>query len=201
VLPPVEAEQVELGVRHAITSQLTFIGALFDVAKPTNGVRVDGSFGLVGEVRHRGVEGSIAGQLDARTSVVLGAVAFEPKVTGPLVDAGIVGSSAAGVSQVIVNANIERRLSDSWSVDASLSYSGERWADTANTFKAPAVTTLGLGARSRFELAGHPAELRVLASNLTGADGYLVAPTGLFLPITPRTVRALLTVTFGKKVR
>jgi hypothetical protein len=36
VLPPVEAEQFELGMRHAITPGLTFIGALFDVAKPTN---------------------------------------------------------------------------------------------------------------------------------------------------------------------
>ena len=120
------------------------------------------SFGLVGEVRHRGVEGSIAGQLDAKTSVVLGAVAFEPKVTGPLVDAGVVGSRAAGISHVIVNANIERQLGGDWSVDAGLSYSGERWADTANTFKTPAVTTVNIG-------------------------------------IAPRTVRAMLTVTFGPK--
>ena len=201
VLPPVEAEQLELGVRHAITSQLTFIGALFDVSKPTNGVRADRSFGVVGEVRHRGVEGSIAGQLDPRTSIVLGAVAFEPKVTGPLVDAGVVGSRAAGVSHVIVNANVERRLSDSWSVDAGVSYSGERWADTANTFKTPAVTTLSLGTRSRFMLAGWPAELRVLGSNLTGVEGYWVARTGIFLPIAPRTVRAQLTVTFGQKAQ
>ena len=179
VLPPVEAEQFELGVRHAITPGLTFIGALFDVSKPTNGFRADGSFGLVGEVRHRGVEGSIAGQLDARTNVVLGAVAFEPEVTGPLVDAGVVGSRAAGISHRIVNANIERRLGDSWSVDAGLSYSGERWADTANTFKTPAVTTLSLGARRSFVLAGRPAEFRVLASNLTGAEGYWATPTGL----------------------
>lgn len=200
VLPPVQAEQFEVGVRHAITPSLTFIGALFDVSKPTNGFRADGSFALVGEVRHRGVEGSIAGQLDEKTSVVAGAVAFQPKVTGPLVDAGAVGSRAAGISQVIVNASIERQLRNGWSVDASLSYAGERWADTANTFKAPAVTTLGLGARGRFVLAGHPTELRVLASNLTGAEGYWVAPTGLFSPIAPRTVRAMLTVTFGGRV-
>lgn len=152
VLPPVEAEQFELGVRHAITPSVTFIGAVFDVSKHTNGFRADASYGLVGEVRHRGVEGSISGQLDARTSVVLGAMAFEPEVTGPLVDAGVVGARAAGISHVIVNANVERRLGDRWSVDAGLSYFGERWADTANTFKTPAVTTLNLGARSRFVL-------------------------------------------------
>jgi iron complex outermembrane recepter protein len=121
VLSPVEAEQFELGVRHAFTPGLTLIGALFDVSKPTNGFRTDRSFGLVGEVRHRGVEGSIAGKLGARTSVVLGAVAFQPEVTGPLVDAGVVGSRAAGISQLIVNANVERQLWNGWSVDADAS--------------------------------------------------------------------------------
>jgi iron complex outermembrane receptor protein len=120
-------------------------------------------------------------------------------VTGPLVAAGVVGSRAAGISHRIVNANIERRLGDSWSVDASVSHFGERWADTANTFKTPSVTTFSLGARSRFVLAGRPAEFRALASNLSGVEGYLAAPTGLLSPIAPRTVRALLTATFGGK--
>jgi iron complex outermembrane recepter protein len=199
VLPPVEAEQFELGLRHAITPGLIVIGAVFDVSKPTNGFRADSSFGLVGQVRHRGVESSIAGQLDANTSVVIGAVAFEPKVTGPLVDTGAVGSRAAGISQVIANANIERQLGGDWSVDAGLSYTGERWADTANSFKTPAVTTINIGTRRKFELAGRPAELRVLGSNLTGVDGYRAMPSGVLSPIAPRTVRAMLTVTFGPK--
>ncbi|HEV8332701.1 MAG TPA: hypothetical protein VGQ22_14850 [Steroidobacteraceae bacterium] len=44
-----------------------------------------------------------------------------------------------------------------------------------------------------------PAEVRVLASNVTGAEGYWAAPTGIFSPIAPRTVRAMLTLTFGPK--
>ena len=82
---------------------------------------------------------------------------------------------------------------------ASVSYAGERWADTANTFKTPAVTTVGLGVRNRFVLAGRQAELRVLGSNLTGVEGYWAAPTGLLSPISPRTVRAMLSVSFGPK--
>lgn len=197
VLPPVEAEQFEFGVRHTLTPRLTLLGALFDVSKPTTGFRADGTFGLVGEVRHRGVEGSLAGQIDRRTSLVLGAVAFQPKVSGPLVDAGVVGSRASGISHLVANASIERQLAAGWSLDAQLSYSGERWADTANTFKTPAVTTLGLGARRRFEVAGRPALFRVLASNVTGAEGYWGSASGLLWPIAPRTVRATLTLTFG----
>jgi iron complex outermembrane recepter protein len=199
VLSPAEARQFELGVRHAITPGLTFIGALFDVSKPTNGYRADRSFGLVGEVRHRGVEGSIAGKVDERTRVVFGAVAFQPKVTGPLVDAGVVGSRAAGISRLIVNANVERQLRNGWSVDAAVSHWGERWADTANTFKTPAVTTVNVGTRRRFVLAGRAADFRLLASNITGTEGYLASPSGVFLPVAPRTFRALLTLTFGPK--
>ena len=199
VLPPVEAKQFELGIRQTITPRLTLIAALFDVSKPTNGFRSDRSFGLVGEVRHRGIEASLAGELDARTRVVLGAVAFEAEVSGPLVDAGVVGSRAAGISQRIVNASVERRLANRWSVDAGLSHSGKRWADTANTFKTPAVTTLNLGVRNRLTMAGRPAEFRVLASNLTDETGYQATRSGILAPVAPRTLRALLTITFGEK--
>jgi iron complex outermembrane receptor protein len=197
VLAPVEARQLELGVRRTITSGLTLIGAMFDVSKPTNGFRADRSFGLVGEVRHRGIEASIAGKLGEKTSLVIGAVAFQSEVSGPLVDAGVVGARAAGISHRVVNVNVEQQLGKRWSVDLGLSHSGARWADTANTFKTPAVTTVNLGARSRFELAGRPAEFRVFASNLTGEEGYWASRTGVLTPISPRTARALLTVTFG----
>jgi iron complex outermembrane receptor protein len=175
------------------------IGALFDVSKPTQGFRADRSFGLVGVVRHRGVEASISGKLGAQTRVVLGAVVFQPEVTGPLVEAGTVGARPAGISRVIANASIERQLRGGWSADAALGYWGRRWGDTANTFATPAVTTVNVGARCRFTLARRAADFRILASNVTGTAGYWASPSGVFLPIAPRTVRALLTVTFGPK--
>jgi iron complex outermembrane receptor protein len=48
-------------------------------------------------------------------------------------------------------------------------------------------------------LASRPAEFRLLASNLSAVEGYWAAPSGVFTPIPPRTVRALLTLTFGPK--
>lgn len=197
VLAPVEAEQYEFGVRHAVTPGLTFIGALFEVSKPTTGLRADGSFGFVGEVAHRGVEGSLAGRLDAKTNIVLGAVAFRPEVAGPLVDSGVVGDRPAGISDVVANASVERQLGAGWSVDAQLTYTSDRWADSRNTFKTPSQVQVNLGARRRFELQGRPATLRVLASNITGADGYWGSSSGLLWPITPPTVRAMLTIGFG----
>lgn len=197
VLPPSETKQVELGLRYALSPRLTFIGALFDVSKPSQGLRRDDTFGLVGDVHHRGAEASISGQLNERTKIVVGVVDFDSKVTGPLVDAGIVGSQGVGVSQRAAAASIEYQLRDGWSFDANLNYSGKRWVDTANTFRAPAFTTLSVGMRRNFKLAGRPAALRVLASNLTNAEGYTAARSGLLSPIGPLTVRAVLTLNFG----
>jgi iron complex outermembrane receptor protein len=173
------------------------IAALFDVSKPSQGFRLDNSFGVVGEVRHRGFEASIAGELTPRTSILAGLAVFESELTGTLVDAGLVGSHDVGVSQRVATATIVRRFGGNWSLDATLGYTGERWADTANSFKAPAVTTLGLGLRHSFRLGGRPADVRILGSNLLGAEGYLVASSGLLSPIPPRTLRAALTVAFG----
>jgi iron complex outermembrane receptor protein len=199
VLPPVEAEQFELGLRQAVTSDLTFIGAVFDVSKPTPGFRADGSYGLVGQVRHRGVEGSLAGRIGEGTNVVLGAVYFDPRVSGPLVDAGIVGDTSSGISNLVLNGSVEQQLSAGWSVDAQFTYWGERWADTANTFKTPAVPQLSIGARRRFEIAGRPAQFRALASNVTNANGYWASSSGILWPVGERTVRAMLTMTFGPR--
>lgn len=194
VLPPGDTEQFELGVRHRLAPRLTLIGALFNITKPSIGFRADGSFGEVGQVRHRGAEVSISGELDARTNVLVGMMAFESKVSGPLVDAGTVGSHDPGVSNLVINANAERQLAEGWSVDAGFNYSGSRWVDTANSFKVPAFATVNVGMRGRLEIADRRADLRVLASNITDTKGYMAARTGLLSPIPPRTVRAVLTL-------
>ncbi|WP_332769132.1 hypothetical protein [Phenylobacterium sp.] len=197
VLPPVKAKQKEIGVRHALTDNLTLLAAAFEVSKPTTGFRADGSYGLVGQVSHKGLEASLSGQLDAKTSIVLGAVSYEAEISGPLVTSGIVGASPAGVSELIANASIERQVTPVWSLDAQVNHQSEAYADTRNTFKAPALTTFGLGARARFNVADRPAQLRLLVSNLTNERGWYASTSDLLWPIAPRTARAIFTVTFG----
>jgi iron complex outermembrane receptor protein len=190
-------EQFEVGLRHALAPQLTLIAAMFDVSKPSQGFRLDRTFGVVAEVRHRGFEASLAGSLTPKTSILAGLVVFQSKLTGELVDSGLAGSHDVGVSQFVANATIVRRFGKSWSLDATLSHLGERWVDTANSFKAPAVTTVGIGLRHGFTLGGRPADLRILGSNLLAEEGYTVAPSSLLSPVAPRTVRGALTVAFG----
>ena len=198
VLPPVEAEQRELGARFALTPRLSLIGAVFDVSKPTMGMRPDGIYGPVGDVRHRGVEASLTGQVIEGMTVVVGAVVLDPEVSGILVDTGAIGDEPAGLSKVVGIASVDWRLpwADKWTVDASVNYWGPRQGDSANSFEAPAVTTIGLGARYRFELGDTPGVLRVAVSNLTDESGWWASSSGLVWPIGPRAFRASVTFTF-----
>ena len=190
VLSPVEAEQREFGVRHALTDRLTLIAAAFDVSKPTTGLKPDGTFNLVGDIRHRGVEASLAGRIGERTNVVLGAVKYEPKVTGVLVDTGQISQTPAGLSTFIANASIEQEIGGGWSLDGQLSHNSARWVDPQNILRAPAITTLNLGARRRFELDGRPAQFRVLVSNVTAEEGWFASSSTILYPISSRTVQS-----------
>lgn len=201
ILPPVEARQVELGVRRALTDRLSLIGAVFEVSKPTTGFRADGSFGLVGEVRHRGAEASLAGQVGDGTSVVLGAVVLDPQVSGPLVDAGAVGSTPPGISEIVAVAGVDHRLdfAPGWSIDAQATYNGPRQADTRNTFEQGGRVMIDVGTRYRFKLAGGDALFRVVLVNALDERGWWASPSELLFPVAPRTFRASLTLRFTGK--
>ncbi|MBO9621558.1 MAG: TonB-dependent receptor [Sphingomonas sp.] len=202
VLAPVTARQWELGARYAITDGLALIAAGFEVSKSTMGLRPDSNvFGPIGRVRHRGVEVSLAGKLDQRTQIVVGAVAFQPTIEGPLVEAGIIGDEPVGVSSKVANLGLERELARGWSLDFQFTFQGARWVDAANTLRAPALRTVNLGIRHRFELAGKAAQLRVLASNIFDEERWAVGSSGLLSAAAPRTLRAILSYDLGRRTR
>lgn len=197
VLPPVQAEQFELGLRYALTPELTLITAAFDTSKPTTGLRADGVFTLVGQVRHRGVEASLAGEVRPGTNVVIGGMWMDPQVSGELVDSGQIGALATGQSSKILNANIEQVLpfAPGWSVDANLGWWSARKVTADADFTAPANAQLLLGARYRFTLQDNPAVFRVAVVNVLDDRGWWGDPAEYIWKQGPRTWRASLTVT------
>jgi iron complex outermembrane receptor protein len=199
VLPPVQSRQIEIGLRRQITPKVGLIAAAFDVSKPMPGLRADGIYGLVGDVRHRGVELSVNGALTPSTQLVLGVMAMRPRISGALVDAGLVGAEPPGVSSVVAVAGLDQTLGflPGLSVDGQLSWESGRWADTADSFKTPPLTQLSLGARYRFDVEGRPATFRIAASNVLGASQWRAFPYGAMYPVNPPLLRASLTMTFA----
>ncbi|MGZ9098481.1 MAG: TonB-dependent receptor domain-containing protein [Brevundimonas sp.] len=195
ILPPVLAEQYELGFRRALTQDLSLIGAVFDISKPTPGLRSDGVYALVGTVRHRGAELSLNGRLGDGTSFVAGAVAMEPRISGELVDAGRVGTRPAGVSPLIAFVSLDQRLPIAGlSMDARVSYLDARPANTLNTLETPAFVTVDVGGRYSFALGRYPAVLRATLANVFDQSEWVAGSGGTMNRTTPRLLRFTLSV-------
>ncbi|HEX9807516.1 MAG TPA: TonB-dependent receptor [Alteraurantiacibacter sp.] len=196
VLPPVKAEQIELGAVYRLSADLNLIGAAFRIEKPTYGLLPSGDYALTGTVLHRGLELSLTGQLSPRTRILLGANLVDPGQEGALVDAGIVTPVAPGVSRFNATAGIEHAVSDTLSFDASLLYEGDRRRDSTSTVEIAGVPILNLGLRHVREIGGTPVTIRARIFNALGRNGYYATPGGPLVPIYPRSWQVTAAVSF-----
>jgi iron complex outermembrane receptor protein len=182
VLPPVTAKEYEVGARYALTPKLNLTVAGFDTTKLTSGLRPDGIFALVGEVNHRGAELSLNGEVLPGTNIVVGGMAMKPRLSGQLVDAGLIGRKPAAVSSSVGVISVDQKLgfAPGWSADARVSWQGPRSGNAANTIRVKGYATLGLGGRYAFDWSGTPLLLRFAVSNVVNKESYVVAPGNLF---------------------
>lgn len=195
VLTPVEARQWEIGASYEVKPKLTLIAAVFDITKPVAGLRADGVFSLVGDVRHRGVEISLAGKVTDKTSIVLGAVALDPVLSGPAVEAGTLFDIPAGVSRNNITVNIEHRFNDAWSVDGQWLFEGRRRMRADSATEVDGVPYLTLGATRSLRLRDVDMALRFQYVNALDATGYFATASNL-VPVWSRTYRLSLSTSF-----
>lgn len=196
VLPPMRTEQKDAGLRYALRPDLRLIAGVFEVSKPYYNFNAANLFALLGEVRHRGVELSLAGTVLPGLSVVAGAVLMNPRVTGEAVESGRIGKRPVGQTGRLVRANLDYRLPflPGVSVDLGLLNNGERIASASNLLKTPARTIIDVGSRYRFKIDTTPATFRIQMTNLFGTNGWNVSSSGGLQPIFPRRVAASLAV-------
>lgn len=197
ILPPVTATEYELGARWAVTPKLGLILAGFSTTKLTPGLRPDGIFTLVGNVRHRGGEVSLNGEVRPGTSVVIGAMKMKPRLSGQLIDAGVIGSRPIGVAGTVGVFSFDQRFG--WipglSIDSRLNWNGRRAANARNTFETGEYALWSLGGRYAFSYDDRPITVRSLASNVLTNRPYIVGSSGLFQQFNGTTYR--LTVRVG----
>ena len=198
ILPPVVAREYELGAYFRIRDGLSLSGALFQVTKLTNSLRTDGIFGIVGEVRHRGGELSFTGQLGERTSVVIGGVLIDSRLSGELVDRSLVARRPVGVSRTSVIMSFDHRLAflPGLSVDGRLTLQSARPADSANRLFDKGAATFALGLRYATTWRSHPVTFRVLGSNIGTTRPWTAGHNGYLTLGQPFSVRATARATF-----
>jgi iron complex outermembrane receptor protein len=89
--PAIITEQMDAGFRLNLSKSLRLVAGVFDVRKPYFALDPAKLFRELGEVRNRGVEVSVAGQITPRLNIVLGAVFLDATVSGDAVDLGLIG--------------------------------------------------------------------------------------------------------------
>lgn len=195
VLPPVVAETVEAGLRYTFAPNLALTTTLFQVEKSTTGLRPDGIFTIIGDVRHRGWEVSLAGDVARGTTIVLGALWMQPR----LFRDGLPTVRPVGVSSnvFVLNANQilpERWLGPGWSVDARLTFQSKRRANLLQGFYTTPIANLTLGARYEFSLGSLPAQFRIQAVNIGNTRPWNVGPNGILFQGEPLRFRISLRI-------
>jgi len=196
-LPAIRSKQMDAGIRWSLASELSFIAGVFNVEKPYLTTNENGVFTTLGEVRHRGVELSLAGAPTEALTVVAGAVLMQPRVTGTAVENGSVGDKPIGQTDRNVRVDVEYRapLLPGLSFDAAITNYGERTASLDGVNRIPGYTVLDLGARYRFDFTNMPATLRFLAENITDEFSWdIYGPNSFGLTEGGRRFSAQLTV-------
>jgi iron complex outermembrane receptor protein len=160
--PAILTEQMDAGFRYLLTPSLRLVAGVFDVRKPYFALGPGRVFRELGEVRNRGIEMSLAGQITPRLNIVLGAVLLDATVSGDAVDLGLIGRRPVGSIQRSINGALNWNLPWVEGLSLDLSYEGtsDRIANAANSFVIPARYAAAVGGRYRFDLAGNPATFR-----------------------------------------
>lgn len=161
-------EQIDGGFRYLVLPGVNLVGTAFEVKKPFFELDTAGVFGRLGNVRHRGIELSVSGNVAPGLTVVAGLVGLQARLSGPLVDNGTMGEVPPEAAPLtgIFNIQYGPAAWKGFSLDARLNHTAPNWANVENTFKTSGLTTMNVGARYRFTMGDHPASLRLQVQNL-----------------------------------
>jgi iron complex outermembrane receptor protein len=193
--PAIITEQMDAGFRYAITPSLRLVAGVFDVRKPYFALDPSKMFRELGEVRNRGVEMSLAGQVTPRLNIVLGAVFLDATVSGDAVELGLIGRRP--VTSIGRNINGAVNWNLPWvkglSVDLAYESTSKRIANAANTLFIPPRYVYSLGGRYRFDLFDKPATLRAQLATVNNVYGFSNFGEGFYYNL-PRRFQMSLTV-------
>ena len=191
--PAIRTEQADLGFRYAITPQMSLVTGVFSITKPYYNVDGASFYRELGDSSSRGVELSLAGSLRPGLTFVLGHVSLDAKISGELVDAGIIGPRPVASIRRRSALNVDWRLdggTSPLSFDLSVESLSQRVGNASNSLLAPAREMIDLGIRYRFNIAKSRALLRLQVVNVLDDYGWLVFSNGAFMYSQSRRVLA-----------
>lgn len=172
--PAIITEQMDAGLRYAISDRLRLVAGLFDVKKPYYALDETRLYTNLGSLRHRGVELSLAGQVTTGLNIVAGTVFLDATVSGKEVEQGLIGERPLGSYVRYSTLAVDQQLP--WvrglSVDFAYESTSRRTSNRQNTLYIPGRYVFSPGLRYRFNLGGNPSVLRAQIGTLNNVYGY-----------------------------
>jgi len=189
MLPPVQSEQIETGVKVDF-GRITTTLALFQITQPF-AITQNGTYQLGGEQRNRGVELNVFGEV-VQGVRVLGGVTFMEGIQTRTLNGAMNGNAAVGVPDVQLNlgGEVDNPLVAGLTHSARVIYTSSQVANTANTQSIPDWTRVDLGSRYAFPSpwTGKPITIRANIENVFNANYWSAVSANYGLArATPRT--------------
>jgi iron complex outermembrane recepter protein len=182
--PAIRTTQKDAGVRVKLGARVTAVLGVFDIAKPYFNLDGTDRFLQLGNVRHRGIEFSLAGEIAKGLNVIVGTVILDARVSGDLVNRGIIGRKPIGILGRHNIANLDYQLP--WhpplSINVRFDAKGRQAANAANTLYIPARAGGSVGARYKFKLGNAEMLAHFSIENVTNLFGWNVGGSGFFTP-------------------
>lgn len=196
--PAIVTKQIDAGIRYAIKPDLKLIVGAFQVEKPYYNLDGLNLYRRLGEVRQRGIEMSLAGQLFKDFRIVAGTVLLDPRVLGEEVASGLIGFRPVGQVRRLTIASADYTIAavKGLSVNTTLTSVSARTANSANTLAIPARSVVDVGARYRFKIGSADASLIGRVGNVLDKFGFRTNASGLFVPNDPRRFSIALAADF-----
>ena len=207
VLPALKSEQTELCVKWQPNARVLVSAAAFSIDKPyadDQATVSDIPQRVAGgkTARHRGLELSAVGQMDAQLSLQASLTLLDARYTAA-VDPKLVGQLVTNVPKTKVSLFADYKITalPGLSVNGLLTADSGKTVTTDGTVALPSAWQLDAGLRYQNRLIGKLTQWSLNVENLTDRSYWREAPTqywgGTYLfPSTPRTVRARVTVEF-----
>jgi iron complex outermembrane recepter protein len=175
VLEAIIVTQRELGIRQELSPGLALVLAGFDTRKPYIGINsVNGNYGVLGRVRHRGIEFSLAGKVSSNLNVVFGGVWIDPEIKGVAVTQGQIGNRPVAVPKLRAIANADYKIPTvaGLSLDVGATFVTQRPVRSViskisgKQLESDASLSINFGARYKFNLGSQEVIARAQVLNL-----------------------------------
>lgn len=170
-LDPTETKQFEASVKADLFRGAAFTAAYFDISQPLATFDESNVFGYVGDQNHRGAEVTLSGEITDALRIIAGGLYLDAEIADPG-NPNVNNNRPSGAPELQFNifADYDVPFVEGLALNSGVFFTGDRFADNLNTFKADGYVRVDLSVRYRFEAADRTLTARLNVRNVADAD-------------------------------